>query len=497
MRQRRHPGRPRLRAGRTRPRSSTRRRRSRWRSPGAAIPNAAIELLREAEATARDLDDPDALFRITANLTTVLDLVGRRAEAVDVAYRGIEDARQAGLEAVYGNFLAGNVMETAGPAGALAGGARAERTALAWQPVGVAFLMGIVQLATVEIESDAGERAAQLLGQTVLEFDALRELAVRRCRTTSRPRPTGCGAATSPTRAGRSNAAGPSSRTTEEWVLAARMAAMVARVDAAVGCRGARAAAAGAARWPPRSRTASRPAATRRAWSRRRGAGVHAGSRRIAEAYLATARGYQRRLEGDDDADVWSRVAPMWADLTAPYEVALARWRQAEAILAGDGGRSGRAVARKPLLESVRLALGLEARPLLRELAELAGRALIEPPARSSPLAMDDAAGPVTVAILVEAGRATPRRPPVPRRSSGCSPANRRAPAARRADTFGLSAAGSGRCWRWSRRAGRTGRSGSACSSARRRSASTSGTSCPSWRCRAASRPRRWPSGWA
>ena len=38
--------------------------------------------------------------------------MGRRAEAVDVAYQGIEDARLAGLEAVYGGPLAGNVMET-------------------------------------------------------------------------------------------------------------------------------------------------------------------------------------------------------------------------------------------------------------------------------------------------------------------------------------------------------------------------------------------------
>ena len=86
-------------------------------------PAAAIELLREAEAAARELDDPDALFRIRANLTTVLDLVGRRTEAVEVAYAGIEDARRAGLEAVYGNFLRGNVADIAVPARPLARGA--------------------------------------------------------------------------------------------------------------------------------------------------------------------------------------------------------------------------------------------------------------------------------------------------------------------------------------------------------------------------------------
>ncbi len=138
-------------------------------------PNAAIELLREAERSAREIDDPDALFRITANLTTVLDLVGQRAEAVEVAYRGIEDAKRAGLEAVYGNFLAGNVTESLILLGRWPEARRLSARALAWLPVGVVFLMGIVQLAVVEIETEAGERAARLLGQTVLEFDALRE----------------------------------------------------------------------------------------------------------------------------------------------------------------------------------------------------------------------------------------------------------------------------------------------------------------------------------
>ena len=51
-------------------------------------PLEAVELLREAETAARELNDPDALFRIRANLTTVLDLLSRRAEAVEVAYEG-------------------------------------------------------------------------------------------------------------------------------------------------------------------------------------------------------------------------------------------------------------------------------------------------------------------------------------------------------------------------------------------------------------------------
>jgi DNA-binding CsgD family transcriptional regulator len=105
-----------------------------------------------------------------------------------------------------------------------------------------------------------------------------------------------------------------------------------------------------------------------------------AGSRRIAEAYLATARAYQRRLEGDDRPAVWSDVADAWTDLAAPYDAALARWRQAEAALSGGAGRSGRATARRPIEEAARAALELHARPLLREVRELAGRARLTLP---------------------------------------------------------------------------------------------------------------------
>lgn len=398
-------------------------------------PDAAVELLREAEVTARELDDPDLLFRITANLTTVLDLVGRRSEAVDVAYRGIEDAARYDLEAVYGNFLAGNVMETLVLLGRWAEARELSRTALAWKPVGVAFLMGIVQLATVEIESDAGERAAQLLGQTVLEYDALRDsqfagpyylaaasYGLWRGDVADASRSIERGwAVVAPT---------------EDWILAARMAAMVARVDAAVAAE-ARERRQLAPLAAARSRTAAvlRDAAT---LVEAGGAPTSTGSRRIAEAYLATARGYQRRLEGDDDADVWARVATMWAQLTAPYEVALARWRQAEAILAGGTGRTGRSVARKPLLESIRLALELEARPLLHELVELAGRALISlPPDLAA--AVDERVERPLVAIAIE-----PARPidgavvPTPSELVRAIAGERSGPA-RRADTFGLS----------------------------------------------------------
>jgi DNA-binding CsgD family transcriptional regulator/tetratricopeptide (TPR) repeat protein len=340
-------------------------------------PSAAIELLREAERAARAADDQDALFRVRANLTTVLDLVARRTEAVDVAYEGIEEARQTGLEAVYGNFLAGNVAESLFLLGRWQEARDVCTRALGWLPVGVAFLTSIIELAVVEIEMEAGEEAARLLGQTVLEFDALRE-----------PQYAGFYYLAAASFALWSGDIADASRSvergwavvqdTEEWVLVARLAAMTAQVDAVAGLEALE-----RRQLAPLAAARQRTAEVVRAAEelvQQRGAPETAGSRQVAEAYLATARAYQRRLEGDDDPDVWAAVADAWYERSAPYEVALAHWRQAEAILGSGGGRSGRADARKPLLAALETALRIGARPLLRALRELAGRALIPLP---------------------------------------------------------------------------------------------------------------------
>ena len=337
-------------------------------------PSISIELLREAERAARELDDPDALFRIRANLTTVLDLVSRRAEAVEVAYEGIEDAKRAGLEAVYGNFLAGNVADSLFLLGRWREARAVSERAMRWLPVGVVYLACVLQLAIVEIETEAGEDASRLLGQTILEFDAVREpqlagpyylaaasFALWRGDIADASRSVDRGWA--------------SVRATEEWLLVARIASMVAQVDAATAteARHDRQLAPLAA---ARQRTAEVVAAAAGLVAAA-GAPPTAGSRRVAEASLATARAYQRRLEGDDDAATWGRVADAWAGLDAPYDVALARWRETEAVLTAGVGKTGRVDAQAPLLEAVELGVRLGAKPLLRELRELAGRARI------------------------------------------------------------------------------------------------------------------------
>jgi DNA-binding CsgD family transcriptional regulator/tetratricopeptide (TPR) repeat protein len=401
-------------------------------------PNLAIDLLHQAEVQATDLDDADALFRIRANLTTVLDLVGRRAEAVEVAYAAIEDAKRVGLEAVYGNFLAGNVADSLFLLGRWPEARAMSSRAMTWLTVGVVYIEAVLVLAAVEIETNAGEEASRLLGQTVLELAAVREpqlagpyylaaasFALWRGDVSDASRSVDRGWA--------------SVRETEEWVLVARMAAMVAQVDAAAAAE-ARQHRQLAPLATARQRTAG-VVATAIQLVKASGAPPTAGSRRVAEASLATARAYQRRLEGNDDGGTWRGVAETWEALAAPYDVALARWREAEAYLTSGTGRTGRTKAQRPLLAAVDLAIGLDAKPLLRELRELAGRARIALPATVEELLVGDA--PSAVGIPIDASGVT--AVPLPVGTDGARSDLVRAVAGdpptphRRTDTFGLS----------------------------------------------------------
>ena len=398
-------------------------------------PSVSIDLLREAERAAREMDDPDALFRIRANLTTVLDLVNRRTEAVEVAYEGIEDARRAGLEAVYGNFLAGNVADSLFFLGRWPEARAMSLRAMSWLSVGVVHMEAVLVLAAVEIETEAGEEASRLLGLTVLELAAVQEsqiagpyylavasFALWRGDIADASRSVERGWA--------------SVRATEEWVLVARLAAMVAQVDAAAGAeaRDHRKLAPLAA---ARQRTAEVLSAAAEL-VRASGTPASAGSRRIAEASLATARAYQRRLEGDDAPSAWHRVADAWAALEAPYDRALALWREGEALLAAGVGRSGRTQAQKPLADAIELAIGLRARPLLRELSELAARARITLPPNVDLMLAGPASGSTMVTGVAgregDAAESTNGRSDLVRAVAGDPPT-----AGRRPDTFGLS----------------------------------------------------------
>ncbi len=344
-------------------------------------PESGVALLREARAIAEELGRLDDLFRAVANLTTALDLLGRRGEAVDVAMEGIEGARAAGQEAIYGNFLRGNGADSLFLLGRWAESMALGETALEWSPVGVNFVNAVANLAIVEIESHAGERAGRLLGRLLLELetvpDAQDSVPAYRAAASFALWQDDLADARRAVALGWERVS-----ETEDWVLMARMAATVLEVDA-IDTADARERrdlpAVAAARERSGRVLAAATAAVTRA-----GVAPTFGSRREADAFLATARAFRARQEGRDDPATWAAVARSWAALHVPYEVARARRRQAEAVLTAGDGWAGKVVARKPLLEAVQIARRLDAGPLLRCLEELAGRAVIRIPAAAA-----------------------------------------------------------------------------------------------------------------
>jgi DNA-binding CsgD family transcriptional regulator/tetratricopeptide (TPR) repeat protein len=341
-------------------------------------PEAGVARLREARELAEETGRLDEVFRAIANLTTILDLQGQREEALAIAREGIDEARRVGQEAVYGNFLRGNAADSLFLLGRWEESREMSTTALEWSPAGRNFVNAAVNLAIVEIESSASEAAGRLLGQLLLELETVHDsqyavpvyqaaasFALWRDDLIDARRAADRG--------------WERVRETEDWVLAARMAATFQEVSAAIAAD-ARQQRDFAGLADARARAATVATEVEAAVG---AAGVSGtiGSRRQADAYLATAAGFKARIDGHDDPRHWAALAERWLDLGDRYQVARSRWRQAEAMLAAGEGRAGRAAAREPLAIAAEIARDLGAQPLLRALSELASRAMIRVPA--------------------------------------------------------------------------------------------------------------------
>ena len=340
-------------------------------------------------------------FRASLNLSTALALFGRRDEAIEVTREAVDRARADGLDVAYGNSLRGNIAEALFNAGRWAEARETIRTALEWSPDAVAFADASVTAAMLEVETSVDERAASLLGWRPLEIDhapdpqlevpatrAAASFALWRGDVADARRAVERGWALV--------------RRAEDWALAARMAATYLEVQAAAAA-------------DARERRALSEITGARQRGRRilteaetvlRSSGIASGapSRLEADANLATARAFAARLDGRDDPVMWDAAAQGWERAREPYQVAKARWHQAEAALPGRDARVARAAARGPLLEAVRIARELGARPLLRELANLAGRALITIPG-AEPVERDVAATARAIPIVTDAAR--------------------------------------------------------------------------------------------
>ncbi len=94
----------------------------------------------------------------------------------------------------------------------------------------------------------------------------------------------------------------------------------------------------------------------------------------LSEAWLRLCEAEAARLHRDADTEAWAAAVGAWEQLERPYVVAYARWREAEAHLAGRGSRDHAAAALRSSLET---AERLGAAPLAREVKALAARARI------------------------------------------------------------------------------------------------------------------------
>ena len=112
-----------------------------------------------------------------------------------------------------------------------------------------------------------------------------------------------------------------------------------------------------------------------------------------SEAWLLLCEAEATRLHGQADPDAWVASAQAWEGLRRPYAVAYARWREAEARLAGRGNR---ALAAGALRVALDIAERLGAEPLAGAIKALAARARLslEPKVREAaqPPADDEAA---------------------------------------------------------------------------------------------------------
>jgi DNA-binding CsgD family transcriptional regulator/tetratricopeptide (TPR) repeat protein len=390
-------------------------------------PEPAVWKLRQNRDEAAELGSLDDLFRVYANLTTVLDLLGRRDEAIAIAYEGIAEAERAGQATVYGNFLRANAADSLFYLGRWPECRRLCLEALSWNPVGIWYLSPLLALTTLEVATNAGESAGRLLGQVLLAIETVGDPqfyvpAHQAAASYALWQEDLIDAHTAAERGWLRVS------DTEDWILMARMAATYLEVDSAIAqdAQRRRDFAALAA-----ARERSLPVVLRaEAVVRACGVSTRTGSRQQAEMAIRTARAFRVRVEGHDDPGTWNQLSLDWAEQGYPYESARARWREAEALLDQARGQATRGVASEPLTTAAEAAFKLGAWPLLRAVSELARRAMLplpndveaalegrlEPVAGSRKSAAGRRGGPPGSSIR-SAGRKESRATPAPDKS--------------------------------------------------------------------------------
>ena len=324
----------------------------------------AIELGRRSLEMTLVIDRAHDLHRTYSNFSSVLQTCGRSAESAEVALEGVEWARRLGMWRLQGVFLEANGASALVDIGRW----REARELLAGdgqrEYAGVGRLNHAVvagPLALRQGRLDDGRRLLGSVRETIAGlgdaqfsgplYTGLIELA-RQERRFDEAR-------------GLVDEAMERMADTEDVRLRAEVLA------AGVGVEADRAIEERARRNPDGEQEAIHHARSRLALIR-----LLLPTGRRGEAFVAVlTRGFEAfaeaelsRASGRNDPERWRGALERWQAIGYPYQVAIARYRLAESILAARGSR---AVARNELAIARSVAIGLEAEPLLDAIVQL------------------------------------------------------------------------------------------------------------------------------
>jgi DNA-binding CsgD family transcriptional regulator/tetratricopeptide (TPR) repeat protein len=325
--------------------------------------------LREAKAIAEEVSDHDGIWRAYTNLSECLDEQGRLEEAAALALEGATSADRLGMR-TYAHFLQGEACWRLTRLGRLGETAAIVERVLPQGPKGVAAVVLHDNAAHLAMRRGELDSAAE-------HFELARELL----GGTSDSMWIGNQAA------GRAETALWASDPEHAWQIATGALDFVpedqyAHYTTRLHATALRAAADRA------QRAHALGDETRAAEAQRDARAIFDSLRALLAperwhdgapgpepaAFDALGIAELSRAEGRPDPEGWATAAERFAALREPFELGYARWRQAEALIAGGGERAAAADA---LREAVDVAAGLAAPLLLAEAKGLARRARV------------------------------------------------------------------------------------------------------------------------
>jgi DNA-binding CsgD family transcriptional regulator/tetratricopeptide (TPR) repeat protein len=323
----------------------------------------AAVLHRQARRIAEEVGDAEGIVRTYTNLSHVLAQAGQSHDANDDAREGYQRAHQLGLERATGSYVAGNLATGLLFTGQWEECGRLTAALLevdSWSRFGIHTTRGL--LLTRQGEFPAARR----------EFDQAERLS-----PPAQQWSVWVGRAQLALWEGRHDQAGTAVAEGLRWMAERDPEGVPAQLLCL--CYGAALRLeADQVEWAAARRTADGVAG-----ARRRAAPVIAALDRLSDSPspqaripvvvcgLLLARAEQSRLEGRSDPERWRAAAAAWERLAYPFEATYARFRQAEALLAGGSHhRQAEAVLRPAHQTAVALGAG----PLRREIELLAQR---------------------------------------------------------------------------------------------------------------------------